>query len=183
MRVIAGTPEGAASQAADVGWLAADVRQAARDAVQHSRAADRWARFLDGYAGTGAVGIEALSRGAKAVTFIESDRRAETLIAENLAHCGVENGYAIIRATVERAIDQLDAAAFGPTNCSTSSGSIRRTSEPSRRGDRRRRQADRARRDAGARACTPPGGAGQRWAPRAGAASGERRLDARRFSS
>ena len=72
------------------------------------------ARFIDGYAGTGAVGIEALSRGATSVTFIESDRRAETLIAENLAHCGVENGYAIIRATVERAIDQLDAAAFGP---------------------------------------------------------------------
>src|SRR6478672_10945253 len=72
------------------------------------------ARFLDGYAGTGAVGIEALSRGATAVTFVESDKRAETLIAENLAHCGVDNGYAIIRATVARAIDQLDAAAFGP---------------------------------------------------------------------
>ena len=72
------------------------------------------ARFLDGYAGTGAVGIEALSRGATAVTFVERDRRAETLIAENLAHCGVENGYAIIRATVARAIVQLDAAAFGP---------------------------------------------------------------------
>jgi 16S rRNA (guanine(966)-N(2))-methyltransferase RsmD len=72
------------------------------------------ARFLDGYAGTGAVGIEALSRGAKAVTFVEHDRRAETLIAENLAHCGVEHGYAIIRSTVARAIDQLDAAAFGP---------------------------------------------------------------------
>jgi len=72
------------------------------------------ARFLDGYAGTGAVGIEALSRGATSVTFVESDRRAETLIGENLAHCGVENGYAIIRATVARAIDQLDAAAFGP---------------------------------------------------------------------
>jgi 16S rRNA (guanine966-N2)-methyltransferase len=71
-------------------------------------------RFLDLYAGTGAVGIEALSRGATAVTFVESDRRAETLIAENLAHCAVENGYAIIRATVARAIDQLDAAAFGP---------------------------------------------------------------------
>ena len=72
------------------------------------------ARVLDGYAGTGAVGIEALSRGAKAVTFVDSDRRAETLIAENLAHCGVEEGYAIIRATVARAFDQLDAAAFGP---------------------------------------------------------------------
>ncbi len=72
------------------------------------------ARVLDGYAGTGAVGIEALSRGAAHVTFVESDRRAETLIGENLAHCGVESGYAIIRGTVARAIDQLDAAAFGP---------------------------------------------------------------------
>jgi 16S rRNA (guanine(966)-N(2))-methyltransferase RsmD len=72
------------------------------------------ARFLDGYAGTGAIGIEAISRGATSVTFVESDRRATTLIEENLAHCGVENGYAIIRAGVARAIDQLDAAAFGP---------------------------------------------------------------------
>ena len=63
------------------------------------------ARVLDGYAGTGAVGIEALSRGAAMVTFVDSDRRAQALIAENLAHCGVENGYAIIRATVARAID------------------------------------------------------------------------------
>ena len=70
--------------------------------------------FLDGYAGTGAIGIEAVSRGAKSVTFVESDRRAGALIAENLAHCGVENGYTIIRATVARAIDQLDAAALGP---------------------------------------------------------------------
>src|SRR5476649_1912288 len=71
------------------------------------------ATVLDGFAGTGAVGIEALSRGATRVTFVESDRRAQMLIGENLAHCGVENGYAIIRATVARAIVQLDAAAFG----------------------------------------------------------------------
>jgi 16S rRNA (guanine966-N2)-methyltransferase len=37
---------------------------------------------LDGYAGTGAVGIEALSRGASAVVFVERDRRAAALIAE-----------------------------------------------------------------------------------------------------
>lgn len=68
------------------------------------------ARVLDGYAGTGAVGIEALSRGAAAVTFVESDRRAEALIAENLAHCGVTSGYAIIRGHVERALVDLRAA-------------------------------------------------------------------------
>ena len=69
----------------------------------------RDSRVLDGYAGTGAVGIEALSRGASAVTFVEQDRRAQELIAENLAHCGVTEGYAIIRASVTRAIDDLRA--------------------------------------------------------------------------
>jgi 16S rRNA (guanine966-N2)-methyltransferase len=38
------------------------------------------ARFLDGCAGTGAVGIEALSRGAAHVTFVDSDRRALALV-------------------------------------------------------------------------------------------------------
>jgi 16S rRNA (guanine(966)-N(2))-methyltransferase RsmD len=56
------------------------------------------ARVLDAYAGTGAVGIEALSRGAAHVTFVEQDRRAQRLIEANLARCGVENRYAIIRA-------------------------------------------------------------------------------------
>ena len=72
------------------------------------------ARVLDGYAGTGALGIEAISRGAARVTFVERDRRAQALIAENLAHCGVENGYAIIRATVARAIEELRAAPPDP---------------------------------------------------------------------
>jgi 16S rRNA (guanine966-N2)-methyltransferase len=72
------------------------------------------ARVLDGYAGTGAVGIEALSRGAARVTFVEHDRRAQALIAANLAHCGVTEGYAIIRASATRALDDLSAngAAF-----------------------------------------------------------------------
>lgn len=53
------------------------------------------ARCADVYAGTGAVGIEALSRGAAHVTFVERDRRAAALIAANLAMCGVERGYTI----------------------------------------------------------------------------------------
>ena len=43
------------------------------------------ATVLDGCAGTGAVGLEAISRGATAVTFIDSDRRAAALIRANLA--------------------------------------------------------------------------------------------------
>jgi 16S rRNA (guanine966-N2)-methyltransferase len=57
------------------------------------------ARVLDGYAGTGAVGIEALSRGAAHVTFVDRDPRAIALVERNLVRCGVENRYAIIRAS------------------------------------------------------------------------------------
>ncbi|HKB12768.1 MAG TPA: 16S rRNA (guanine(966)-N(2))-methyltransferase RsmD [Vicinamibacterales bacterium] len=71
------------------------------------------AAVLDGYAGTGAIGIEALSRGAARVTFVDRDRRAQALIAENLAHCAVSNdAYVIIRASVGRALADLHAASF-----------------------------------------------------------------------
>jgi 16S rRNA (guanine966-N2)-methyltransferase len=53
------------------------------------------ARVLDGFAGTGAIGIEALSRGAGQVSFVEQNRRAAALIRENLAACGVKRGYTI----------------------------------------------------------------------------------------
>ncbi len=65
------------------------------------------ARVLDVYAGTGALGIEALSRGAAHVTFVESDRRAQALIAENLERCGIAGGYAIIRASASRAVTDV----------------------------------------------------------------------------
>ena len=60
------------------------------------------ARLLDGYAGTGAVGIEALSRGAAHVTFVERDPRARALITENVAHCGIATACAIIRPSFDR---------------------------------------------------------------------------------
>ena len=73
------------------------------------------ARVLDGYAGTGALGIEALSRGASHVTFVERDRRAQALIAENLRRCAISEGYAIIRAAFERAVTAVQAdPAFTP---------------------------------------------------------------------
>jgi 16S rRNA (guanine(966)-N(2))-methyltransferase RsmD len=62
------------------------------------------ARVVDVYAGTGALGIEALSRGADKVTFIERDRRAQALIEDNLAHCGITTSYTIIRTDALRAL-------------------------------------------------------------------------------
>jgi 16S rRNA (guanine966-N2)-methyltransferase len=70
------------------------------------------ARVLDGYAGTGAVGIEALSRGAAHVTFVERDRRAVRLIEENLAACGVEADYTIDRSELLTALGRYPDAAF-----------------------------------------------------------------------
>ena len=65
------------------------------------------ARVLDAYAGTGAIGIEALSRGAAHVTFIEQDRRAAALIAGNLEKCRIADGYAIIGASVLQGVERL----------------------------------------------------------------------------
>ena len=45
------------------------------------------ARVLDLFAGTGSFGIEALSRGAAAATFVEQDKEAVQCIRDNLAHC------------------------------------------------------------------------------------------------
>src|SRR5262245_54065684 len=68
------------------------------------------ARVIDGYAGTGANGIEALSRGAAHVTFLENNRRAVALIERNLRACGVEGGYTIKCAEVAAVLESLPAA-------------------------------------------------------------------------
>src|SRR5574337_687564 len=49
------------------------------------------ATFIGAYAGTGAVGIEALSRGADRAIFIEKNRAAVEVIRDNLRSLGVEN--------------------------------------------------------------------------------------------
>ena len=73
------------------------------------------ARVLDAFAGTGALGIEAISRGAVWATFVEQDRRAQALIAENLDACGIADRYAIIRAPFARGVAAIRAdPAFEP---------------------------------------------------------------------
>jgi 16S rRNA (guanine(966)-N(2))-methyltransferase RsmD len=58
------------------------------------------ARFLDLFAGTGAVGIEALSRGAAEVVFVEKSRAALRTIHENLAHTRLTEGALVEHADV-----------------------------------------------------------------------------------
>ncbi|MEQ1573542.1 MAG: 16S rRNA (guanine(966)-N(2))-methyltransferase RsmD [Vicinamibacterales bacterium] len=68
-------------------------------------------RVLDAFAGTGAVGIEAISRGAGAVTFVERDRRAVALIEANLASCGLQQRYTIDCGDVLAALRRMPPGA------------------------------------------------------------------------
>jgi 16S rRNA (guanine966-N2)-methyltransferase len=56
----------------------------------------RDAAMLDVFGGTGAIGIEALSRGAREVLFIENSSAAQRLIQHNLHLCRIEGGYRIL---------------------------------------------------------------------------------------
>ena len=58
------------------------------------------AEVLDAFAGSGALGLEALSRGAKKVTFVERDRIAQKIISNNIALLGVEGQSSLIKAPV-----------------------------------------------------------------------------------
>ncbi|MBN2179800.1 MAG: 16S rRNA (guanine(966)-N(2))-methyltransferase RsmD [Deltaproteobacteria bacterium] len=63
--------------------------------------------FLDLFAGTGNVGIEAMSRGAKPVFFVEVARLHAGTIKKNIDLCGFESGFEIVPKTVKKGIELL----------------------------------------------------------------------------
>jgi len=65
------------------------------------------ARFLDLFCGTGAVGIEAFSRGAHNVVFVDNRSSSIDLIKENLSRCGFEKGFEIMQCDAFQAIETL----------------------------------------------------------------------------
>jgi 16S rRNA (guanine966-N2)-methyltransferase len=76
------------------------------------------ARFLDLFAGTGAVGIEALSRGARAATFVERDPVVVRSLRTNLSKTGLGAGATVVQADVfaflRRQPEPFDLAFVGP---------------------------------------------------------------------
>ncbi|MCP4668497.1 MAG: 16S rRNA (guanine(966)-N(2))-methyltransferase RsmD [Deltaproteobacteria bacterium] len=64
----------------------------------------RGLKVLDLFAGTGSLGLEALSRGAQHVIFIDKSRQALNLIRRNLAICGFENSGSVLRRDLCRGI-------------------------------------------------------------------------------
>lgn len=65
------------------------------------------AEFLDLFAGTGAVGLEALSRGARRATFVDSSARAIRIIRENARRLGYEDRTEVVRGDALRAVRTL----------------------------------------------------------------------------
>ncbi len=68
--------------------------------------------FADLYAGTGAVGIEALSRGAQRVVFVESGARAAEIIRRNLGALGAQTEAHVRVAPVQDVVEEIDADIF-----------------------------------------------------------------------
>lgn len=64
------------------------------------------AEVLDAFAGTGALGIEAISRGAKNVTFIERDRLASKILKENIDQLGVSDMADVVQVGVSTWIEK-----------------------------------------------------------------------------
>ncbi|MGH2684317.1 MAG: RsmD family RNA methyltransferase [Actinomycetota bacterium] len=103
MRVIAGSAGG--TRLAPVPAGTRPLSDRAREGLFSSLGPEvGGARCADLYAGTGAVGIEALSRGAESCLFVDGSGPAIRTIRENLARTRLEGR--VVRATVERALER-----------------------------------------------------------------------------
>ena len=63
--------------------------------------------FLDLFAGSGAIGIEALSRGAIKATFVDNNERAIKIIKENLEHTGLTERASVIKSDASLSLENL----------------------------------------------------------------------------
>ena len=75
------------------------------------------ADVLDLFAGTGALGIEALSQGAAGATFVESDRAARRAVRHNLDACGFLGRATVVAAPAERFLARLGGERFDLAFC------------------------------------------------------------------
>jgi 16S rRNA (guanine966-N2)-methyltransferase len=104
MRVVAGSARGrriTAPQGRRLRPTSERVREAVFGSLGSLAAVDG-ARVLDLFAGTGALGIEALSRGAASATFVDEDAAAVAAIKDNLAATGLLENATVVRSDVRR---------------------------------------------------------------------------------
>jgi 16S rRNA (guanine(966)-N(2))-methyltransferase RsmD len=113
MRIIQGSHRGRKLQSKEVEDLRpmrAQVRAALFNILNARSARVSGSRFLDLFAGTGSVGIEALSRGAAWAVFVDQSREAVRLIEANLEALKLSERAVIYHEDAMKALAQLDAA-------------------------------------------------------------------------
>lgn len=112
MRIIAGSLGGRTIAAPD-GKKTHPMSERVRNALFNSLGSEvEGAAVLDAFAGTGALGIEAISRGAAHATFIERDRIAQKVLEENVKSLEIAENTKIIKAPVASWIDTYDGPKF-----------------------------------------------------------------------
>ena len=97
LRIIAGTYGGRLIEAPS-GFATHPMGERIRNALFNMLGDISDKTLLDPYAGSGAVSIEAISRGAARAVAIEKDRKAQTTLTKNIASLGLENRIKVIRA-------------------------------------------------------------------------------------
>lgn len=114
MRVIAGVAKGRKlhSVPGETTRPITDRVKAALFGILEAQDAVRDSRWLDLFAGTGAVGIEALSRGAREVVFVERNPRAVRVIKENLNLTGLAQAAQVIRGNAFAYLRRPELAPF-----------------------------------------------------------------------
>jgi 16S rRNA (guanine(966)-N(2))-methyltransferase RsmD len=141
-RVIAGTARGIRLDAPGEGTrpLGDRVKEALFGVLEGGRLAPWPAPFLDLFSGSGAGGIEALSRGAPRATLVERDRRAVTVIGANLTRAGLAGRATVVTGDALAFLDAGTGAAAGsfgavlldpPYGDGTLMATLERLAEPS----------------------------------------------------
>ncbi len=108
MRIISGTYRGLAIKTLQGGKLRPTSEQLRETLFDVLGPRVEGSRFLDCYAGSGAVGLEALSRGAMGVVFIEHHRAAAELIRQNLAALEIVSGFRLLASQVLTGLARLE---------------------------------------------------------------------------
>jgi 16S rRNA (guanine966-N2)-methyltransferase len=112
VRIISGTYGGRKIEAPNTSRTH-PMSERARGALFNSIATElAGAEVLDAFAGTGALGLEALSRGASYATFVERDKIAQKVLSSNIKMLGVEKTTTIIRASVASWYDTMENRDF-----------------------------------------------------------------------
>ena len=121
MRIISGINKGRSLVSLGKGDPSANLRPTSdrvRESIFNLLAAGRFGnrlencRILDLFAGTGALGLEALSRGANSVVFVDNGAHALQLLRKNIAICGAKNITQVIKTDATKTLPQISENDF-----------------------------------------------------------------------